>query len=99
MKMAAKVTNKRAVALAIFAALTSLASSSTRGQDEWTVTNMHPSGWTWSLALGTSGSEQVGYVYNGFSLAVLWSGAGGSWISLHPAGASESWANATSGTQ
>lgn len=75
-------------------------SSAARGQ--WSVTNLHPTSWEYSGALGAFGPQQVGSV--GYSIptggevthASMWNGSAASWIDLHPAGF-KSVAYATSG--
>ena len=52
------------------------------------LTNLHPTGLSnlsYSNALGTDGSYQVGYAHAPNQRAVLWSGTAGSAIDLHPA--------------
>lgn len=54
---------------------------------EWTVTYLHPTGYTSSWGYGVSDGQQVGYVTVGYhDHASLWTGSAGSWIDLHPAG-------------
>jgi hypothetical protein len=70
--------------------------------------DLHPEGnWIASVALGTSGTNQVGYVgvlsqgpFGGLdATASLWSGTAASWVSLHPAVATTSEARGVFGTQ
>jgi hypothetical protein len=81
------------------AALAAGAASTARAA--WSVTNLHPEGASWSMALGISGSQQVGQAFIGGDFrACLWSGTAASWVDLHPAEAtssSEAWA--TTGSQ
>lgn len=48
--------------------------------------DLHPAGALASVLLGTSGEQQVGYVFIGMSRASLWNGTAESWVDLHPAG-------------
>ncbi len=50
-------------------------------------------------AYGVGGNQQVGIVHTGQLHASLWTGSAASWVDLHPAGATESEAYATSGSQ
>lgn len=63
---------------------------------QWTVKNLHPdrAEALWSYAYGVGGNKQVGVVGVGYDRlhASLWSGAGGTWVDLNPAGAVQSWA-------
>lgn len=63
--------------------------------------NLHPAGFTWSQALGISGSVQVGHgehTASGQERAILWNGTAASAIELHPPGYAWSQAFATDGT-
>ena len=67
--------------------------------------DLNPSGFNYSYAYGTSGTQQVGYGYgpatggNGFTHALLWSGTAASYVDLNPSGFDNSYANGISGTQ
>ena len=66
----------------------------------WTVTNLHPAGAGWSVALGVSGGWQIGYAnVGGKNHASLWSGTAETWVDLNPAGASDSYGKGVSGGQ
>lgn len=66
-------------------------------QGAWTVTILNPVGSTISFAEGVAGAQQVGWA-GSVPHAGLWHGTAESWVSLHPAGALQSIAYATSGT-
>lgn len=72
------------VAGGLGAAVTSLAVA------QWTVTNLHPAGSSYSRAHGVSGNQQVGVARIGTDRASMWSGTPESWTNLHPAGAYQS---------
>jgi hypothetical protein len=60
------------------------------------VTDLHPAGFTWSLAAGVGDGEQVGHGVKGNSLhALLWNGSNDA-IDLQPVGFASSSATATS---
>lgn len=61
---------------------------------QWTVTILHPSSRPHSYSYGGSGTLQVG---NAHHLAALWTGTAGSYLSLHPTGAFNSYLLATNG--
>lgn len=62
--------------------------------------NLHPDGYSYSLGMGISGSQQVGYgEYDGDDHALLWSSSAGSCVDLHPSGYSWSKAYGTNGSQ
>jgi hypothetical protein len=63
---------------------------------QWTVVNLHPSGALASIALGASGTKQVGHAYlsGGIKHAGLWIGSASSWLDLNPPGATQSQAYA-----
>jgi hypothetical protein len=55
---------------------------------QWSVTNLHPSGASFSIARGISGGQQVGEVgLGGTTRAALWLGNAASFTDLHPIGA------------
>ncbi len=70
---------------------------------QWTVVNLHPasSGAVSSRALGVDGNQQVGWaeIVSGNRWASLWTGSAASWVSLHPAGPTESAAGAVKAGQ
>jgi hypothetical protein len=74
---------------------------------QWTTVSLHnPAGvpGNVSIATGASGSSQVGYSYEivGGNLnhnAAFWNGTAASWINLHPAGATRSYALGAGGSQ
>jgi hypothetical protein len=63
--------------------------------------DLNPTGVSWSEALGTDGTQQVGYAYNSQLLmeAYMWSGTAASAVDLGPAGFYESRAVGVSGGQ
>jgi hypothetical protein len=65
--------------------------------------DLNPSGFNWSYALGTSGTQQVGGGYGsatgGNYHALLWNGSADSFIDLNPSGFAYSEALGISGTQ
>ncbi len=62
--------------------------------------SLHPDGYDYSLAMGISGSQQVGYgEYDGDDHALLWSSSAASCVDLHPSGYSWSKAYGTNGSQ
>lgn len=62
--------------------------------------NLHPDGYSYSLAMGISGSQQVGYgEYDGDDHALYWSGSAASYVDLHPSGYTWSKAYGTNGSQ
>ena len=68
----------------------------------FTAIDLHPSGFSSSQALGTSGGDQVGYACrsdSGGCHALLWRGSAASLVDLHPSGFIESRATATSDGQ
>ncbi len=75
-----------------FAALVGVVGLAPSVQASWTVVYLqHPSGWHDSYAYGVSGGQQVGYAQEyswSYPRAALWSGSAGSWVNLHPGGAS-----------
>jgi len=58
--------------------------------------DLNPNGFTDSWAMGTNGSQQVGYAGND---GMLWTGTATSAVDLNPSGSNESQALGTSGTQ
>lgn len=66
----------------------------------WTVTSLHFAG-SKSFGDGISGGQQVGHSQMGDpgDHASLWTGTAASWVDLHPAGATQSWASAVQGGQ
>jgi hypothetical protein len=63
--------------------------------------DLHPAGYAWSEALGTSSTQQVGrgFISDLNYHALLWSGSAESCIDLNPAGFTKSEALGTNGTQ
>ena len=64
-------------------------------------TDLHPSGFVTSRAVGAGGGQQVGHGWTGdfgTDRALLWRGSADSAVDLHPAGASYSRAHDTDGT-
>lgn len=71
---------------------------------QWAVVNLHPDdpGVFDSYALSVQDGQQVGYTRDPGSFlehAAVWSGTAASWVDLHPAGATQSRANAVSSGQ
>lgn len=65
--------------------------------DSWV--DLHPVGYLYSWAYGTDGEKQVGFAYAGEERASLWSGTADSWVNLHPSWARSSAATAVHGGQ
>jgi hypothetical protein len=62
--------------------------------------DLNPSGFDYSEAHGTNGTQQVGYgETSGVPHALLWNGSAGDYADLHPSGYTESYATGTNGTQ
>ena len=66
-----------------------------------TAVDLNPQGWVKSYALGTDGTQQVGWGWDptGFFHAVFWSGTAASAVDLNPTGFVTSYATAVSGGQ
>lgn len=74
--------------------------ATTESNAQWTVTYLHPPGATESYALGTSGTQQVGWAkFGGVWRAICWKGTAASWVDLNPEDATASQAAGTLGTQ
>lgn len=84
-----------------FAGCIALASLSPVLLAQWTATILHPSGFEWSEGYGGYSNKQVGRAVTagGASRAGLWTGTAATWVNLHPAGASESFAFDGAGTK
>ena len=90
--MMLRATGSRIAAACVFMATTAGAWS------QWTVTRLTPEGATGASARGASEGHEAGSVAFPATLhAGYWSGSAESWVDLHPAGASQSEAVATSG--
>lgn len=76
---------KNSLAAIVVAILSSSAVSAPAG---WTVTNLNPTGSTFSTTRAISQGQQVGYtIIGGKQRASLWSGTANSWVDLAPANA------------
>lgn len=66
----------------------------TSSEAQWLWTELHPAGANYSWVAGAgSSTNQAGYVQETFFFhAAAWSGTSGSWVDLHPEGASRSFA-------
>jgi probable HAF family extracellular repeat protein len=91
-------TRRRSIVISTFlvaVVLPSITSSQAFGAS-YKVIDLNPSGFSGSIAYGTSGTQQVGY---GGSHALLWNGSADSFIKLTPSGFGGSAAYAMNGTQ
>ncbi|MFN7395582.1 MAG: hypothetical protein ACK5UW_01350 [bacterium] len=93
------MTWKQFAGVAAFAGVLTLGGTAAHAQ--WSVTNLHPAGATYSYASAASGGRQAGYLEDlgGVNRASLWSGTAASLVDLHPAGSTFSFAYAISGGQ
>jgi hypothetical protein len=86
-------------AVATLSALASIALAPAANA-QWTVTNLHPAGATFSYAYAASGGQQGGQAFvNAVTHASRWRGTAASWVDLHPAGTWSSVVIAASGGQ
>lgn len=92
---------RRTISVAAFAAMTNAVFPASAAHAQWTLTILHPEGAQTSLAHGAGGGgQQVGSsVVDSVFRASSWTGTAVSRLDLHPAGSTQSEANAISGGQ